>query len=318
MTSANRVSLLIPLLLLGGCQRDALAPGSDSSARGPSFAASGTAPANPAIAFGKGSDLVVMNADGTNQAALTSTVPGGQPLPSWAPFGTGAVTNPYAIVFESNLCQISRIDVVVVNGTPQGSHLTSLPTTSNACHPAWSPLGSEIAFGEAFTDQPPSSLWVMPAQGGTQVGLYHAPSGFVVRSPTWSPDGARIAFEEQNEATRASAIKIVDRATGTPSTVLQLGAGLVVKGLDWARTKDVVAYSVVPFTGGDEIIYTLSLNPVGAPTRVTSGTGPSWSPDDSKLVFRSGTAPKIAVIDLATARITRLTTAGAWPDWRRF
>ena len=315
MVRLTRVPLLLPLSFLLGCQGEALGPKSDAADAGPRFANVGSAPASPAIAFGDGRILKVMNADGTNQTGLASTA--FMPIPSWAPFGAGTETDPYRIVFAQSLCQIARIDVVVVNGTVQGKNLTSLPTTSNACHPVWSPLGGEIAFDEASTDQPPSSLWVMPAQGGIQTSLYDAPTGFRVVWPTWSRDGSRLAFVEQSEATNASAIRILDRTTATTTTVLQLAAGYFIRGLDWARTKDVLAYSVQPPTGGD-VVYTLNVNPVGTPTQIVSGTGPTWSPDDGKLAFRSPTAGKIVSIDLATKKTTTLAVGGAWPDWRRF
>src|SRR4029077_14249702 len=58
----------------------------------------GPPPANPAIAFTAGqTTLWVMNADGSNQTQITSTVGS---LASWAPFGDGTPANPYAIAYE--------------------------------------------------------------------------------------------------------------------------------------------------------------------------------------------------------------------------
>jgi Tol biopolymer transport system component len=76
--------------------------------------------------------------------------------------------------------------------------------TEFGSHPAWSPDGSQIAFQSdpvgdlgqgAFDAMPPSTIWIVPALGGTptQVTRPGAPPGGH-GAPAWSPDGKRIAF----------------------------------------------------------------------------------------------------------------------------
>jgi len=76
--------------------------------------------------------------------------------------------------------------------------------TESGSRPAWSRDGRMIAFQSyglpdlsqaAFGSMPPSTLWVMPASGGTPkqiTQLGQPPGGH--GAPTWSPDGKRIVF----------------------------------------------------------------------------------------------------------------------------
>ena len=288
--------------------------------------------ANPAIAFNtssqqSGNQLLVMNADGVAKATVLGSLSYLSPKKSWAPFGTGTATNPYAIVFERfdsqrQLAQLSRIDVVLVNGTPQGTNVQALYTTFNTMNPAWSPLGNEIAVGEGSTDQPPSSLWVIPAAGGPPTSLYDAPTpDIAIRWPTWSLDGRYLAFMEERYPSNSKSIRILDRTTGASWVVVDTTQFSTMGGPDWARTKNALAFNALPAgstRGGGVYILNLDANlrPVGPPVLVVAGGGcASWSPDDSKLVYCS--KGKLYVFNLATGQSTSLGTGG-YPDWRRF
>ncbi len=71
-------------------------------------------------------------------------------------------------------------------------------------HPAWSPDSTTLAFQSDATAElsanaapalPPSTLWLVPARGGTPIPLTKAgtPAGGH-GAPAWSPDGSRIFF----------------------------------------------------------------------------------------------------------------------------
>ncbi len=127
----------------------------------------------------------------------------------------------------------------------------------------------------------------------------------------WRSDASQIALIEQDASGNRS-IKVVTLQSGAVTTVLAPGPLSAPRFIDWARTKDVLAFSAVPPRSKGEYLYTLNVNPVGTPTQVTGGLGPTWSPDDTKLAFLG-----ISVVDLLTKTVTTLSSGGRWPDWRR-
>lgn len=119
------------------------------------------------------SELVVVDADGTNPHQLTTTDPGTflrADSPSWS-----AARNQIAFAAGN---------IWIVN--PDGSGLTELTALpGEEFTPAWSPDGSKIAFISSHEE-----LAVMNADGTDAHVLTSLPS----RSPAWSPNGATIVF----------------------------------------------------------------------------------------------------------------------------
>jgi hypothetical protein len=270
---------------------------------------------DPAIAVGAGlSELWVVDADGTNRTELLDDAVW-TPEPSWAPFGDGSAEDPYRIAF-SGCIGLEVIDVDTVGGSLHVLNRQTIPTTTSAtCHPAWSPLGDEIAYGGA--QEPPwaSGLFVIGTAGGTPTLLYAPAPGNTVRSPAWEASGLAIAFTEY------PFLKIYHRLTGNVTTIIDNAAELNgVWDISWARTRDELAV----LTGSG--VYTIALardandnfvqssDPLLLVARAQFG-GASWAPDDTELVFpgRGG----IVSYDLASGKIRKLSE-GQWPDWRRF
>jgi Tol biopolymer transport system component len=298
-------------------------------------------PADPAIAYvpisGSNSQkLVVMNADGSNAAAIYTPPTGASVVdPTWSPTGTQIAFNQNTSLPSGGLW---RLDVAVVNGKPRGLNPTQLVAVPPGgalagWGPAWSPAGDRIAF-YAVSETWVYTIQTVPASGGAPTVVY---TGLLwLNTPTWSPDATRIAFLEHDPAfDSAFRLRVLDLATGVATTVLPGdfsaqfcgGSGCGYKGLEWARTGDVLAFSVGgPGSGnpshpdGDAAIYLLDL--AGGPPVLASESGvqPTWSPDDSSIVYSDiEDGRKLRRINLSTGLVTTFRNkSGRDPAWRPF
>jgi Tol biopolymer transport system component len=285
-------------------------------------------PADPAIAYTNGDELMVMNADGSNQTEVySSSDMAGHP--TWSPDGTSIA---FLIDVSGTLDrELWRIDVTFVDSVPQGSNAYMLSDKSY-WNPAWSPAGDVIAFPKRIYDpsvgnDTPREIRTIPAAGGVETTLYTAPEGHRVLNPTWKSDAAQIAFREQDTNTSEYFIKVYDFNTSTTTTVFG-PVDYTIISLDWARTKYVFAFNTHEIDpSGLSAIYTLDLTEATpTPQFVIGGESraPSWSPDDSKLVFgkpdrvRNGRVSgwKVTTYEFTSGDTEKLA-GGLVPDWRR-
>ncbi len=279
-----------------------------SQGRPPPGGGGGGPPADPAIAFLWGTTLRVMNADGSNATTIYTapyTLQAGVSGPSWSPDGG-------SVAFRDHNGSISRIDVRVVGGTPQGINRIELVLDPGvgAHHicPAWSPLGDEIAFAEVNS----GTLRIIPATGGAQAVLFVPPPGRAAQAPAWSPDGSRIAFYEYGGGPRS--IRVIERASGLVTTVFG-PQDMYVYTIDWARTQDAIVFDA-RLEGDSTHIYGLALTPGATPQLLRAGASPSWSPDDAHLAFVNTSTNRIGRVHLATGSVTT-SGKGSYPNWRR-
>src|SRR5205085_953169 len=141
-------------------------------------------------------------------------------------------------------------------------------TSANDTEPSWSPNGAKIAFASDRDHAGTSSVYVMNSNGTGQQRLTFSAATFDDRQPSWSRDGAKIAF-----------VSTRDSVTET-----------------WTETDDYE----IPADDGQTFsksrlhinkeIYVMSADGAGQ-TRLTTDLAnddaPSWSPDGTKIIFRS-------------------------------
>lgn len=129
--------------------------------------------------------LYLMNADGTDQRRLASSLVDDQVGARWSPDGQW-------ILFHSNpqVAGMPTFDIFKIR--PDGSDLTNLSNTlGNNFMADWSPDGQRIVFVSQRDGN--RDLYVMNADGSNQTRL--TDGGFENSLPRWSPNGQQIVFE---------------------------------------------------------------------------------------------------------------------------
>jgi Tol biopolymer transport system component len=138
--------------------------------------------------FSGGSDIFVMDSDGTHLVQLTHQPDGGasHDEPAWSPDGS-------KIAYRSN--EAGSLDVWVMDADGTNAHRLTDAGASNG-EPLWSPDGTKILF-DSDRGRPDGSwglnIWMMNADGSDPTRLTDTEAGDIATS--WSPDGTTIAFQ---------------------------------------------------------------------------------------------------------------------------
>lgn len=121
-------------------------------------------------------EILVMNADGTDQRRLTSNaeIDGN---PSWSPDGTRLAVERCCVDGSS---EIYAIDVA----TKAATNLTN-STSVNEFDPAWSPDGTAIAYVAVPLGGGNIDIWTMGADGSSPTQITNDPAPDL--SPSWQP-----------------------------------------------------------------------------------------------------------------------------------
>lgn len=155
-------------------------------------------------------DIVIMNADGSNEKVLATDVKGEifTFFLSWSPDGK-------QIAFVAgDTKQNGNSDIYVVNVSDSSTkRLTS--ADGDDISPAWSPNGKQIAFSSNRNGPP--TLFVMDADGGNQKAIGGDRVGI---QPSWSPDGQQLIYTGQaTDAENSLSLFIVDIDGGNRTSV---------------------------------------------------------------------------------------------------
>jgi dipeptidyl aminopeptidase/acylaminoacyl peptidase len=160
----------------------AVALTTDGGDRDPAWAPDGSR-----LVFANGSNLWVVNADGTGRAQLTfDPQDRWDARPTWSPDGT-------KVAYQANLYYGGSRIVVVDLASGAETPVTS--SSFSSASPAWSPDGTQIAF--ASSRDGAQAIYVMNPDGTGLLRL--TGTGGYDDSPAWSPDGTLIAFARNSQ-----------------------------------------------------------------------------------------------------------------------
>ncbi len=148
--------------------------------------------------------------------------------------------------------------------------------------------GEKIAFGEYYLD----GIWTMRPNGKDIIQLTESGG-----KPSWSPDGTQLVFVTGDTTSISRRLWIIN-ADGSG---LRLLIDEPADQPDWARYSDKIVYT--SYYGGIRVI-----NSDGSGNTIlsTMGSHPSWSQDDSKIVYSNG---KIHTMNPDGTDVTNISTS---------
>ncbi len=192
-----------------------------------------------------GSDIYLMNADGSSAQQLTHN--GISSSPVWSPDGR-------QIAYATN--RDGHWEIYLMANDGSGSkRLTTSDADSDP--PAWSPDGQQIAF--VSTQSGEASIYLIKASGGSAEHLLDI-TGFI-SALSWSPDGKTIAFSV-TDSKKGHVIRVTNVADPTKTSAMT-DASVQATSVSWAAPKPI---SVIAANVSDT-----------SPTAVSSVTGGSAS-----------------------------------------
>lgn len=286
-------------------------------------------PADPAIVYeartSKGVNLMVMDRDGSNQRVLVNDGFNA----TWSPDGS-------QLAFSTGSSRPAGIYVVNRDGT--GLRLvigTSL--TWETLQPVWSPaavpgLGGgsiRLAYRDFLASNGTNELTIVNLDGTDRLQPLapHDSIDAEANDTAWSASGSSLYFRS---TTQTAPVQIIlgtyDFSTGVRTDVPLQGslAGGYLGGIAAAHQSETKIVSHARPAGGTYDIWIIDLANSGTPVNVTNTptqgeTGPSFSPDDSEIVFSGAGGIEVIGVDGANRRVLAKhskSTSLSNPTWR--
>jgi hypothetical protein len=207
------------------------------------------------VAYVAGSDLRVVNGDGTGDRALASILPG--VAPAWRPGASRW------LAFADAQRRLKLLDV----DTRRLAWRVALPAAPSAL--AWSPGGRRLLAVAG------RRLLVYDL-AGHRVATRELPAGTVVEDPAWSPDGRHIAAVRRDEATGRSEVLLLDGALRPTTLFAGPGRfGTPAWSPDGRRL-------LVPWPGADQWLY---LRPGGDRLTAVASIAAQFAPGTAGPAF---------------------------------
>ena len=284
-------------------------------------------PADPAIAFratGSGTNLMVMNADGSNQRILLNGTKGTNVIscsPNWAPDGNRIAF--YSDIWGSGIYIINKdgTGLLKVIAMHEGG-------TYGAGHPHWSPDGLRLIYSDSLGPGLNEDLYLVDAvaNAGSRINLTNSPN-IGEFYPCWEPNGLRLAAMDDGSIIIFNLLE----PDGTHDwmavplwNITESGplANEFTVQPEWARFSDKIVVSaaddiwVIDFTDPGNLTYRNLTQTPDIRER-----NPCWSPLDTQIVYDRASC--IYVMNADGSNVTRIAAPNpkslslSEPDWRR-